>query len=189
MREELDKRLVEKYPLLFRDRYAPMNETAMCWGFSCGDGWYSLIDTLCWHLTSYYNHCKQRYEDYKGYYETTGKLPWRGGRDITAEEVEELRLKMVEAEAEVPTVAQVKEKFGTLRFYVDRATEKHYDYINFAENMSSRICEKCGAADESVRTWHMGWHTTLCKTHAIEQYGAEEVEDYLNPSEEDEENE
>lgn len=67
MREELDKKLVEKYPLLYRDRYAPMTETAMCWGFCCGDGWYDLIDNLCRNLqwnTDKNNYIKDGVERY-----------------------------------------------------------------------------------------------------------------------------
>ena len=47
MREELDKKLCEKYPDIFRDRHAPITETPMGFGFECGDGWYDLIDALC----------------------------------------------------------------------------------------------------------------------------------------------
>jgi hypothetical protein len=53
MREELDKQLVEKYPKIFRDRYAPMTETAMCWGFDVGDGWYDILDNLCNQIQHY----------------------------------------------------------------------------------------------------------------------------------------
>ena len=38
MKDELDKQLCEKYPKIFKDRYAPMTETCMCWGFDIGDG-------------------------------------------------------------------------------------------------------------------------------------------------------
>ena len=58
MKKELDETLCAKYPLIFRDRNAPMTETAMCWGFSCGDGWYNLIDVLCGMLYSDYRHAK-----------------------------------------------------------------------------------------------------------------------------------
>jgi len=34
-----------------------------------------------------------------------------------------------------------------------------------AESMSSRVCEKCGAAGRVVGG---GWVQTLCKTHALE---------------------
>lgn len=47
MNRELDKLLCERYRSLFRDRHAPMTDTAMCWGFACGPGWFALIDTLC----------------------------------------------------------------------------------------------------------------------------------------------
>lgn len=162
MREELDKKLCEKYPLIFRNRYAPMNETAMCWGFSCGDGWYDIIDTLCALLTNKYNQAKERYEYAKECFETKGGMTdW--GKPITAEEVEERRLAM-EKEAEyVPLASQVKEKFGGLRFYIDRGTDEHFNYIYFAELMSYKVCEECGAPGKTYRD---GWHRTLCDTHA-----------------------
>ena len=47
MREELDNKLCAKYPKIFRDRSAPMNQTCMCWGFDHGDGWYNIIDQMC----------------------------------------------------------------------------------------------------------------------------------------------
>jgi hypothetical protein len=47
MTKNLDELLCQKYPEIFRDRHAPMNQTAMCWGFACGDGWFTLIDVLC----------------------------------------------------------------------------------------------------------------------------------------------
>lgn len=165
MREELDKKLVEKYPQVFKNRYAPMTETAMCWGICTGDGWYSIIDTLCSLLTSEYRQAKSRYEYAKEMLEENGgKTSW--GKPITAEEVEEKRLAMEEAEKEVPVASQVKEKFGGLRFYVDGATEKHYNYITFAESMSYRTCEECGAPG---KTYTDGWHVTLCDHHAKER--------------------
>lgn len=47
MNKENDEYLVNKYPKIFKNRYGNMRETAMCWGFSCGDGWFWLIDNLC----------------------------------------------------------------------------------------------------------------------------------------------
>ena len=47
MSPELDKKLCERYPKLFADRNKSPQETCMCWGFSCEDGWYWLIDNLC----------------------------------------------------------------------------------------------------------------------------------------------
>lgn len=160
MREELDKQLVEKYPLLYRDRHAPMTETAMCWGFCCGDGWYNLIDNLSYLLCSKYEQCKDRYNFVKECLDNGGKTPW--GKEVTAEEVEQKRLEMVEAEKTVPTVVQVKEKFGTLRFYINAGTDEHYNYITFAEVMSAVTCETCGAPGKRRGR---GWIYTACDEH------------------------
>ena len=47
MKAELQKKLFEKYPKIFRQKDLPMQETAMCWGIDCGDGWFQIIDLLC----------------------------------------------------------------------------------------------------------------------------------------------
>ena len=44
MKTELDQQLVSKYPNLFT-QYG--GNTWLTFGIECGDGWYSLIDTLC----------------------------------------------------------------------------------------------------------------------------------------------
>jgi hypothetical protein len=41
MKQEFDDLLVQRYPKIFADRFGNMNETSMCWGFDCGDGWLS----------------------------------------------------------------------------------------------------------------------------------------------------
>lgn len=82
---------------------------------------------------------------------------------------------------------QVKEKFGTLRFYytsvndasvgeeaLDEMTQRERDNairkcaeidgaIQFAEAMSANICEICGAFDSTVEPMSRGgWYKTLC---------------------------
>jgi hypothetical protein len=177
----LDAKLVEKYPLVFKNRYGDPKETLMCWGFECGDGWYSLIDTLCSAMTSQYNQAKERY-DYRVETGVGGIL--YGTRTVTQEDIDEAKEKMEEAAKYVPVAMQVKEKFGGLRFYVQSATDECHNYIDFAERMSYRICEDCGTADESVQTWHMGWHRTLCRKHAIENYGEDAIVSYLQQKDE-----
>ena len=53
MKDELDKRLCEKYPKIFRDRHASMQETCMCWGFAHGDGWYDIVESLCSNIQNH----------------------------------------------------------------------------------------------------------------------------------------
>lgn len=47
MKAELQKKLYEKYPEIFKQKDLDMTQTAMCWGIACGDGWFTLIDELC----------------------------------------------------------------------------------------------------------------------------------------------
>jgi len=65
MKKELDDYLVEKYPKIFINRYAGMKETAMCWGFDHGDGWFWLLDQLCNSIQSYIDSNEYRAEDKK----------------------------------------------------------------------------------------------------------------------------
>ena len=46
MKYENELKLVEKYPNLYKDYNGDMRYTCMVWGFSCGNGWYDLIDRL-----------------------------------------------------------------------------------------------------------------------------------------------
>jgi len=56
---------------------------------------------------------------------------------------------------------QVKEKYGTLRFYTDSSDDKQEGLISFAEYLSGYVCEHCGSTEEVTQT--KGWIVTLCK--------------------------
>ena len=55
----------------------------------------------------------------------------------------------------------MKEKFGTLRFYVDGADSVVYGFIGYTEYLSAHVCEVCGST-EGACTNATGWKTTLC---------------------------
>jgi hypothetical protein len=57
-------------------------------------------------------------------------------------------------------VTQVKEKFGTLRFYVSSCLSDFADFIAEVEKESASVCEQCGKAGE-VR--NLSWVLTLCE--------------------------
>ena len=171
MRKELDEALCAKYPLIFKDRHENMQHTAMCWGICTGDGWYNIIDTLCGLLTSEYRGAKSRYDHLAEV--GVGNVLY-GTKTVTQEAIDEAKVRMDEEAVKVPVAVQVKEKFGGLRFYVQAATDKHYHYISFAESMSYRTCEECGAPG---KTYTDGWHTTLCDIHAA-MAGKEEEYEY-----------
>lgn len=66
-----------------------------------------------------------------------------------------------------PKAAQVKEKFGTLSFYMTTGTDEIYDLIAEAEKKSAVTCEVCGEPGELRRG---GWLKTLCDKHAEERH-------------------
>jgi hypothetical protein len=64
----------------------------------------------------------------------------------------------------VPQVVaeQVKEKFGTLRFYYRGGDDYIEGMVRMADSMSSILCEKCGATGKQR---YGGWIRTLCDEH------------------------
>lgn len=165
MNKQLDQQLCATYPEIFRDRHASMDRTAMCWGFDCGDGWYALIDTLCGYLMG---PVKQARDDVRSA-ELALQFPEKqtewSRSFYTPEKLAEYRAKLAELEARIPIAVQVKEKFGTLRFYVNNHTDEQLAVIHFAELLSARMCEECGAT-RIAKTYREGWHSTLCDTCA-----------------------
>lgn len=76
-----------------------------------------------------------------------------------AEKIEAEILKMPEDQRAEVRASQVKEKFGTLRFYMTAQNDEITEAIREAEEASAHTCEKCGAPGE-VNT--SGWRSTLC---------------------------
>lgn len=67
-------------------------------------------------------------------------------------------------DGERPRASQVKEKFGTLRFYMTGETPEMTAAISAAYEESCRTCEQCGAPGTRRGG---GWIQTLCdKCHA-----------------------
>lgn len=56
-------------------------------------------------------------------------------------------------------IAQVKEKFGGLRFYNHQGDDKIDAVVSFAENLSYLICEQCGGRG---KTNESGWISVMC---------------------------
>ena len=69
--------------------------------------------------------------------------------------------KKISACKEEVVATQVKEKFGTLRFYVGGASDKAFRIIEKAEKESGHICEKCGNKGELRERGT--WLKTICE--------------------------
>jgi hypothetical protein len=134
MKQELDKLLCEKYPKMMVNRDKSMMETCMCWGFECGDGWFQILDSLMGNIQHHIDWNNKNFE--KGY-------------------------KQYKQVPQV-TLDQVKEKFGTLRFYYQGGDDEISGMVRMAESMSAVTCEECGNPGTSGG---QGWIKTLCETH------------------------
>jgi hypothetical protein len=183
MSPELDEALCKKYPKIFVNRHGDMRTTAMCWGFEFrGNGWYNIIDALCENIQHSIDWSEKAYQIDTGYNDML-KQVLSGNRkaydeyfttSITDEKKREEYFKLWlktakkrEVKEPIPQViaVQVKEKFGTLRFYVDGGNEVTHAMINMAESMSARTCEKCGAPGKlRGKTWLY----TACDEHTEE---------------------
>ena len=63
-------------------------------------------------------------------------------------------------------VRQIKEKFGTLRFYIGEANDEVRHIVADIEEETYSVCEECGAVGEL--RMDLGWDRTLCNDHHIE---------------------
>lgn len=124
---------------------------------SIGDGWFDIIDMLCGSIQSHIKNINSQRE----------WLFENGKTELLPDEVEQV------------VVRQIKEKFGTLRFYYDGGDEHIRGLETMAEAMSSRICEECGCPGESRSTEKNRWVRVLCEKHAYEQ-GYYEDEDSIS---------
>ena len=179
MKPELDKTLCERYPKIFADRHADMTTTAMCWGFDCGDGWFNILDQLCSQIQHHIDWRKQQYARAERYnqalaearagnktkladYFTYGEVPDERTYENVEFEIKRNQPRQLPKQIQQVVATQVKEKYGTLRFYYDGGDERISGMVTLAEAMSAVTCERCGAPGESR---HSGWVQTLCETH------------------------
>ena len=81
--------------------------------------------------------------------------------------IEKLAVEEGHADEGWPEVVQVKEKFGTLSFYVHGAvTDEMWNCIQEANCKSAHTCEVCGAPG---KLYTSGWLYTACPEHAKER--------------------
>jgi hypothetical protein len=149
----------------------------MCWGFSCGDGWYNILDKLCANIQHHIDWTRKQRLDalvynralsrtIKGDYSTYNRLKsWQQKWIDEALADPEPQLNVVPEACPQVVAMQVKEKFGTLRFYYYGGDDVVSGIERMAESMSAVMCEECGAPGKSRSG---GWIRTLCDAHAEE---------------------
>jgi len=202
-----DQLIVARYPLLYEDRDASIQESLIPFGLEIRPGWFPLVDSLSCALEKEIRIYKEEYPDAncarchcpkKDHY---GCLSWTPGKCLAVKKVgkyhswkyrhfkfkpaflatllttifyfarrvknkilDTLFYKYETCYCEKyrhphPRASQVKEKFGTLRFYMTHTTDKMDKLIGEAEKLSEVTCENCG---EPGTLRQDGWWRTLC---------------------------
>jgi hypothetical protein len=189
MKQELDEYLCKVYPKMMVNRNAPMTETCMCWGFECGDGWFQILNQLMGNIQHHIDWKERQREVAIKFNRMTEQLK-AGDSTLFDEEYKDLigldfkekrrqelidrfPISIPEPIAQV-TLDQVKEKFGTLRFYYTGGDDYISGMVTMAESMSGVTCEECGKP--GTRT-SGGWIKTACKEHGGIDYESEEDND------------
>lgn len=161
MKKELVVELIKRYPELFME---------VSFDISCGDGWFNIIDMICLELYSDYNSAKSIYETCL---QNTGtKLyPWiESSPLVTAAMIKDSYEEMHKRFLALPKISQIKEKFGSLRFYASGVCESTQHKIQFAELLSTKVCEVCGSsAPNQVMCYSVGYRKTLCNSCQTKQ--------------------
>jgi len=176
MKQELDKLLCERYPKMMINRYKPMTETCMCWGFDCGNGWFNILNQLMGNIQHHINwHRKQRANALKynrflrravngdttgliRFY-TYGDAPNEHTYKRVSDDLADPKFRDVPEKIRQVTLDQVKEKFGTLRFYYTGGDAYIDGLVTMAESMSAVTCEGCGNIGKRSDG---GWIRTIC---------------------------
>jgi hypothetical protein len=139
MSPDKENKLYDNYPELFYS-IGENPELTLMWGIECEDGWYDIIDCLCHEIIK-----KSRKER---------------SLERSVEEYEEAMKKF----ERIPSIIQIKEKFGLLTVYINNINKEHKALIDFAERLSSKTCEFCGTSKD-VKLTSVGWIKTLCPEH------------------------
>jgi len=130
MTEEREEYLVKTFPKIYTN--CGENNCYTLFGFECDDGWFRIIYWLSKYIQ---NHIDQNNLWAEKYPDQTKPI----------EQVKAL---------------QVKEKFGTLRFYFSGGDEKISAAVDFVGYISAFICETTGK-NENIGSNSKGW----IKTH------------------------
>jgi len=160
MDERLEKKLVIRYPEIFRDFGGDMRWTCMAWGIDCGDGWFSLLDKMCKDVTELSNgkdiqviatQVKEKFGGLRFYYII------ESGYNILDRLNSKIRHLMFTRKLGIPywKIVNFKRKLWK------STEEKISDRIEQAEEESYKICETCG---QPGKISGGGWVYTACES-------------------------
>ena len=170
MRPELNQRLREDYPEIFANKCE----------ISCDDGWFNILNTLCGCIQNHIDARNRNLENNLKFNRMADALA--AGDDIlfldyygtmSPNFIQDRRADILAGQrreiwepCDQVVALQIKEKFGTLRFYAEGGDAYTVGMTQMAESMSAVTCECCGAPGTTAGS---GWIRTLCARHHEER--------------------
>lgn len=133
--DQFEEQMIAAFPKIFNKSFG---------GFDIAPGWWPIVEKLCKTIQEYIDHR-----------ERTRSVLLNGNPYgvVIPDSIDQV------------TVAQIKEKFGGLRFYYDGGDDKICGMVSMAERWAGSTCQECGQPGE-LRTG--GWIRTLCDHHEAE---------------------
>ena len=125
--------LYEKYPDLFAN--IENKHSCMAFGIECNIGWYDIVSSVCYMIN--------QHEEY----------------EKSAQKFKQEKDPSYKSDYCFVTFDQIKEKYGGLRIYHSGGNYYVDGLISMAEQMSYKICERCGCPGSPNK---QGWIMTLC---------------------------
>jgi len=135
MNESLQNKLYSDYSELFANNLKSPAQSCMSYGIECGNGWYDLIRSVCYRIAQHERN--KKYHDERKLKKDPSYQP----------------------EYRPVAFDQIKEKYGGLRIYYNGGDDYVDGVVDMAEEMSFKICERCGNKGTPTKG---GWITTLC---------------------------
>ena len=161
MNKELEEYLIKKYPKILNVSNYNKEHCYGMFGFECEDGWFLHLDRMFADIQSTIDFSETNYENLTKHY---NKLPWYKKLWSIYKRSRYHYLRNNQTPIPQVTVVQIKEKFGTLRFYYIGGDERITSIVDFYESYTQYICEECGSTVDVGST--SGWIRNVCQKHA-----------------------
>jgi hypothetical protein len=161
MNDELTKYLVEKYPKILKQSDVNKDHCYGLFGIECSDGWFLHLDRMFNSIQSMIDFSESNYENLQRHY---NKLPWYKKLMSLYKRSRYHYFRNNQTPIPQVTALQIKEKFGTLRFYYTGGDERLTPIVDFYESYTQYICEDCGSTVDVGST--SGWIRNVCQKHA-----------------------
>jgi hypothetical protein len=161
MNDELTKYLVEKYPKILKQSDVNKDHCYGLFGIECSDGWFLHLDRMFESIQSMIDYSETNYENLKCHY---NKLPWYKKFFSIYKRSRYHYLRNNQTPIPQVVAVQIKEKFGTLRFYYIGGDDRITPIVDFYESYTKYICEDCGNTIDVGSTGE--WIRNLCEKHA-----------------------